>query len=190
MALPLDTEVAIKMGGDLRLRPSLRHAMRLEAREGSFAKLFADLSEGSLTAALFILGPFDSSHVPGQLGFKILDAGIQRICNQLQTFVFLCSGIDPDEKSESKGGSVSFHEYLTQLYRYGTGWLGWTPQQTLDATVAEIKEAYLGRVEMLKAIFGTSESKKPDPADLGAKFNMLFKLHGSKPDHSKAKGKK
>jgi hypothetical protein len=42
---------------------------------------------------------------------------------------------------------------------WGMGWLGWSEDQTLDTTMPSIIEAYEGRVDMLKAIFG--DGKKP-----------------------------
>lgn len=154
---------ALSLGGELiALRPTLRCALRLERREGGFTQLISDLQEGSLTAALFVLRdhykhPFADVHV--------LDTGIDDVCAVLVRFVLECAGIDPDAKAErnEKGEKleVSFAEHLAHLYRIGTGWLGWTPRDTLDATPAEITEAYYGRVEMLRAIFGGGDTAKP-----------------------------
>jgi hypothetical protein len=49
----------------------------------------------------------------------------------------------------------------------GMGWLGWTEQQTLDATIPAVMTAIDGRREMLRAIFGgKAQGKgKPAPAD-------------------------
>jgi hypothetical protein len=152
-----DDHIAIKLGAELiTLRPTLRCGLRLERRrEGSFAKLIEDLQSGSLTAAQYVI----SDHYQHMaLGHQILDAGLEEVCLQLTAFVLQCSGIDPD--ADGKGGeSVSFSEHLTSLYRIGTGWLGWTPETTLDSTPVEIAQAYLGRIDMLKAIFGGEKSE-------------------------------
>jgi hypothetical protein len=151
--------IALKLGGELiTLRPTLRCGLRLERREGSFAKLIEDLQGDSLSAARFVI---EDQLDRVQLGYLILDAGLEVVCSQLVTFVMDCVGIDPDAKAEGKGGSVSFAEHLTSLYRIGTGWLGWTPATTLDATPAEITEAFKGRTDMLKAIFGGESDTKP-----------------------------
>ncbi len=46
----------------------------------------------------------------------------------------------------------------------GTGWLGWTEQQTLDTSIPAIELAYDGRIEMLKMCFGSGEDAKPKPS--------------------------
>jgi len=174
----LGNDTTLKLGGALiTLRPTLRCGLRLEARDGSFSKLIADLQDGSLTAALFVLQdhhnhPYANGHV--------MDAGLEPICAALITFVLECAGLDPEAKAErNEAGEpeeVSFSEHLTQLYRIGTGWLGWTPATTLDATPAEITEAYKGRVDMLKAIFGgesPTKSKATSDDDIRQAFRDL-----------------
>jgi len=44
------------------------------------------------------------------------------------------------------------------------GWLGWTEQQTLDASIPAIEIALEGRVEMLKACFGSNDKPPDSPA--------------------------
>jgi hypothetical protein len=160
-----DDHIALKLGGEhIALRPTLRCGLRLERRPGSFAKLIEDLQGGSLTAALFVL---TQDHDHPALGAHVLDAGLETVCAALIAFVMQCAGIEPDAKPDSNAANitVSFAEHLTNLYRIGTGWLGWTPAITLNSTPVEITEAYAGRVEMLKAIFGGESESKPATAD-------------------------
>lgn len=46
--------------------------------------------------------------------------------------------------------------------KIGTGWLGWSEQETLDTSIPTILLAYEGRVEMLKACFGGSDEPEPE----------------------------
>ena len=160
---------------EIELRPSLRRAMQLERRAGSFRQLLADISEGSLTAALTIIEP----HADGMLFLenRVLDE-LTHLQPALTAYVLQCTGIDPDEPAstgKSTGKAQPFADYLTGLYRIGTGWLGWTPEITLDATPAEIIEANRGRMEMLKAIFGSgSEKTNTDDRPLNEKFRAVF----------------
>lgn len=167
-------QITIIVGGEvIELRPCLRFAMRLERRPGSFEKLLTDVADGSLSAAVEIVGDhtgmlFLKNHV-----FEALPS----IGDALVAYVMACVGINsdnaPSDDKKAKGKSaplVSFTEHLADLYRIGTGWLGWTPTQTLDATPAEIMEAFRGRQEMLKAIFGGAEEKSEPKGDWGARF--------------------
>ncbi len=172
LADPILVTIADK---EIELRPSLRCAMQLERREGSFRQLMVDIADGSLTAALDIIEP----HADGMLFLKnrVLDE-LPSLKPALIAYVLRCTGVDPDEKpstSKSTGKPQPFADYLISLYRIGTGWLGWSPEITLDATPAEIIEANKGRMEMLKAIFGGGEKEKTkDTRPLEEKFRSVF----------------
>lgn len=158
------------------LRPSLRNAIRLERRPGSFAGVIAKIMEGSLETACAILR--DNARVTDQ---QALDA-LPSLQEPLLAYVAACAGLDASDRKldADKGESVPFREYLESLYRIGTGWLGWSPAVTLDATPAEITEAYKGRVDFLRAIFGASEpDKQPEPKSVSEKFRAVFKSVGT-----------
>jgi hypothetical protein len=162
-------------GEEITLRPSLHHAIRLERREGSFQKLLRDIMDGSLTAACDVIRDHT---VLDFLENRILDA-LPDLKAPLLQYVMQCAGVDGDD-APAKGGkpakSVPFREYLQQQYKVATGWLGWSPETALDATPAEIQLAYEGRLDMLKAIFGSTENKTSPDADmpLDAKFKGIF----------------
>jgi hypothetical protein len=161
MTYRLGQRIVIMLGDEaFELRPSLRHALALARREGSFQKLAREIDEGSVSAALDIIRPQVESEPSRLLDIwpsRVL-AALPFIQPQLKAFVIACTGDDPDEKPSSKPGkTIPYPEYLTDLYRIATGWLGWTPDEALNATPIEIVEAHRGRLDMLKAIFGTSE---------------------------------
>jgi hypothetical protein len=172
----LAEEITLTLAGKrIILRPSLRAAMRLERRGGSFASLARELFEGSLTASADVL----RDHVAWSddlLHSRIMEAGLDNLKPALIAFVFACSGIPDEElsddtaKGESAQSPVSFADHLAGLYRIATGWIGWPPEVALDATPAEITEAYKGRVDMLKAIFGGNSEEAPSGGDWGEKL--------------------
>jgi hypothetical protein len=43
----------------------------------------------------------------------------------------------------------------------GTGWIGWTEEQTLSTRILTILAAHKGRTGMLQAIFGSGEPEPP-----------------------------
>lgn len=43
------------------------------------------------------------------------------------------------------------------------GWLGWSEDQALAADVNAIAAGYAGKLDMLKAVFGSSEETPADP---------------------------
>jgi hypothetical protein len=62
---------------------------------------------------------------------------------------------------------LSQAQYHAWLLKIATGWLGWTEQQALATRMTTIVAAYDGRMDMLKAIFGSGEKsrKGKPPAD-------------------------
>ncbi len=187
----LADDITIELGGErVTLHPSLRCAIRLEGRPGSFSSLLGQISDGSLSAASDIIG---EHYEHPYLANKIMDAGLDSLKLPLTLYVMACAGVDPDDppkKAKGKGTSITFKKHLEDLFRIGTGWLGWTPDETLDATPAEITLAYEGRLEMLKAIFGGSESNTERKSDLSLddKFKAAFgTLNTTKVKRKKAK---
>lgn len=163
-----DTIIVTIAGERVTLHPALRHGIRLERRPGSFAGLIQDITDGSLTAACDLIGDhLDMTPHTRDAVFNVLPD----LQGPLLAYVMACAGIDADDEApandnKAKGKPVTFSEHLTGLYRLGTGWLGWTPADTLDATPAEIMEAYRGRLDMLKSIFGGSDDTTASKSDL------------------------
>lgn len=60
-----------------------------------------------------------------------------------------------------------------------SGWLGWPEDVSLRTDVNYIAAAYEGRLNMLKAIFGSGEDKKPPSAveirNFARTHNALFR---------------
>lgn len=170
--------IIVELGGAaIALRPSLRDAMRLEDRPGGLRGLLDAVQEESLTAAMEIIGPHYQHPALAQYTFDALPS----LTEPLTLYLLACVGIDPSAPpttEKNKGETVPFAEHLAQLYRIGTGWLGWTPETTLTATPAEIIEARAGRLAMLQAIFSGPEKPK-DTRPLGEKFKEAFALMGT-----------
>jgi hypothetical protein len=186
--------IQIKLGDEvLLMRPSLRHALALESLSaGGLPGLLSGLSEGSLTVYCAIIRPH--YHGP-DIGFasRVFDA-MNDLQEPLSEYVIACLGIDPDRKADtdySEGKAVPFREHLISLYKIGTGWLGWTADQTLDSTAYEIRLAYEGRIDLLKAIFGSPESKpETDGMSLDDKLKSafgMFKTTKAPPRHKRRK---
>lgn len=178
--------ITVSVGGEaIKLRPSLRFAIRLEHRPGSFSGLLRDIMDGSLSAACEIIR--DHADIP-LLETRILDNGIDQFRDPLVRYVMALAGMDDtpepaNDNGKAKGKSQPFGEYLSGLYKIGTGWLGWTPEVTMDATPAEIMLAHEGRMSMLKAIFGSSDDTPAKPQSdisLDDKFKGVFAGFGTK----------
>ncbi|WFU69446.1 hypothetical protein [Bradyrhizobium sp. CB2312] len=147
------------------LKPSLRAAFHLHQKYG-FAELYQAIDDGSFTAIMDLIAATSDAMPVASIG-TILGAR-----KQLLKFVLILSGADTSGE-KSSGKPMAFDEYFTKLYQIGTGWLGWTAADTWNATPAEIMNAHAGRLDMLKAVFGSGKddqagTEPPSKADLNA----------------------
>lgn len=150
------------------LKPSLRAAWTLFDKYNGFHNLSRYLAEGSITTATDTINATITDqkawakYVLADTTSAVVD--LMNARDQLIEFVLVLAGADAKSTDDSPSGKpMPFDEYFTQLYQIGTGWLGWTPDDTWDATAAEIINAHSGRLAMLKALFG-SKSDDDQPA--------------------------
>jgi hypothetical protein len=167
-----EDEITVRLSGTVAyLRPSLRAAFRLERKYQGFDAIIRAIVDENLTVIADVIHecsdqPTDIPRLIDELGLHPLRVGIEALSVPAANVVLALAGIDDDDsgrRAEQIGDRISFAEYHERLYRIGTGWLGWSPDTTWDATPAEIIEAYKGHLEMLRAIHGGTEPDTPDP---------------------------
>jgi hypothetical protein len=78
---------------------------------------------------------------------------------------------------------VTLGEYADQLFRYATGWLGWTPEVTLGASIHHILLAMDGKVDFLRK---TGPWGGGDDSDGAAAPKRPQAVADAKPDPAKA----
>ncbi len=162
----------------VRMVPTLRAGICLDRQFGGLHRLAKLVSEQSLTAAVAIIGHYHD--VPG-LPDKIMRAGLPSLTEPLLDYLGLLVAGPSDEGKAKPGKPITHAEWFTQLYRIGTGWLGWTSEQTLSTAPCEIAEAYKGRLELLKAVFGPGEDKpKQDAIPLETKWRNAMMMLGTR----------
>lgn len=165
------------------VRPTLRAAFYLETKYDGLQTLCDAIIDGNLDACSDLIGAACTDQ-KSWIAYSVTGTPLSEIMAarvQLLQFVRLLAGVDPDaDGSASKGEPISFDEYCTRLFQIGTGRLGWSPQQTWDATPAEILNAKIGRDELLASIFGSGKADATtvdikDP-DARAELNRLGDL--------------
>lgn len=162
-------DIVISHGRDaVRLRPSLRAAMRLNAKHG-MGKLFHGVNDGNLSIIYDILAEAGDDRACLVLERKIqahLGNALQEVQTPLFAFLAVSFGIDenPDELTPAEvranaGKPFDLEKALTEFFEIATGWFGWSPADAWAATPAEIIVAQRGLVAKLKAIHGAAEDK-------------------------------
>ncbi|KRB31720.1 hypothetical protein [Mesorhizobium sp. Root172] len=166
--------IAIKHGHQaVRLRPSLRAAVRLHARH-DLRKLAHGIGEGHLgMIADIILEGTDQATASKLINGIVTQGarGLGALVEPLSDYVLALLGVDRAEaeastkrsdKTPNAGDWITPH--LEQLFEIGTGWLQWSPADTWAATPTEIMIAQRGLVTKLKAVNGVKDDDQ-DEAD-------------------------
>ena len=168
LASILGETVTVSIGGrGFTLRPTLRAAIGvLEAGAGYEAAL-SRLRDREFGFALAVLAHGLDDGVTPPMDDDCWSAFADGdLVAELQRFALILANggepLKPVEAGEKRagGGKVLSHEdYLARLFRFGTGWLGWSAAETLATPMPAIVSAYLGRVDMLSSLFGGGETK-------------------------------
>jgi hypothetical protein len=187
-----EDEISFRIAGEtMVLRPSLRAAIRLERRFGGFDKIIEQLAEENVTTMAAVMRESADSFttVPDlidSLAEMPLLRGMETLKEPLIAHVLRLAGHKPEdaETEDTNAKRVTFAEHHARLFAIGTGWLGWSPQATYDATAAEIEAAFAGRVDMLKAVFGSANedtsTEAPTPEQFNAKVMAFAKAMGTR----------
>lgn len=192
--------VTVQIGGrGFALRPTLRAAIGvLEAGPGYDVAL-QRLRDGEFgfTLAVFAHGLDDLAAPPTEADcWEAFVSGY--LADDLARFVLILANggeplkpIDAAETRTGGGEALSHADYLARLFKLGTGWLGWTADQTLDTPMPAIVSAYVGRQDMLRALFGGADapaSRNSIPLDQKLRLAMAGarKVERPKPQRDEA----
>jgi hypothetical protein len=164
---------ALRLGDrSFDLKPSLRAAFVLWERYDGFRNLSSQLAKGAVATAIRLISVTVvdrkawSEYVLARDSTVVPD--VYAALGDLIEFVPILAGVDDKASDKADSGApMPFDEYFTRLFEIGTGWIGWTPHDTWDATIAEIHAAQRGRMAMLKALFGSKE-QSTDVADVSS----------------------
>ncbi|MCW1919975.1 hypothetical protein NX862_14535 [Rhodobacter sp. KR11] len=166
-----EDEFTITHGGfAVRLRPSLRAAMRLERLHDGYPALLAKLDAFDTLTVRKVMqiaatnkGAADAflSHA-ASLPLSVWQEGTQEALRGLCGALLRSDADGTPAKPNAK--PMTWAQAYAELYRIGTGWLGWTPAETLAATPAEITEAFEGRISLFKAEHGITDDDKAKAA--------------------------
>lgn len=180
--------IVLRIGGEaVTLRQSLRAALRLSRKYGSFAEIVRMIADGNLTVMADVIA--ESTHLGTPLADVLptltgrpLAMTLSAIQTKLIAHVVALAGADdPDTQEPGRSSnSISFAAYFEQLFATATGVIGWTPDEAWNATPAEIVAAYKGRIELLQTIFGNGDAKPAKSHSLDDKARLAFASIGTK----------
>lgn len=143
----------------VQMRASLRAAMILERAFDGFAPLFRQIGESHLGAFRQVILATATDH--GDAVRLLKETGSLPLSSFFaaarEPVEAVCATLLPTPEPEAAGSRTDttpkpWNEFFAELYRVGTGWLGWSAADTWDATPSEIIEAFTGWTEMQKAL--------------------------------------
>lgn len=171
--LAREDEFQLSHGGvTVRLRASLRAAIRLECLHDGFPGLLRKLDEfdtRTIRAVIRIAAtdPKDADALFAAMRTQPIrpfhHACVGPVLSLCVSFLAPMHHADgtapvPNGKTEAR----PWAEVFAEMYQIATGWLGWTPAEAWKATPVEIAQAFEGHIGKLKAIHGaTDETEAP-----------------------------
>jgi len=169
--LARSSEVVVRYGNHaVALRPSLRAAITLERLHGGWEGLILRLSQldtqtvWAIMRASAVSGPSAEALLHSLANrplAEIKEAVAEPLGELLGLFLAPLDAEPTDAPQPATAKPKPWSEAYAELFRIGTGWLGWTPAETWAATPLEIAQAFEGHVAKLKAIHGTGEADTP-----------------------------
>lgn len=149
---------------NVTLRPSLQAASSLLAG-GDISSVFRAIAGVSLHAisSLIHAAQFPANRLTQtQIAEALISEGIHRLSDiATELLSFMATLIPADEDGETETSeSVTITEYLDRLFTLSTGFIGWTPEATWNATPTEIMAAVKTRMDFWSSLFGGESEKK------------------------------
>ena len=158
--------ITLTHGSDtVELVPSLRAAAHLERLYDGFPALLTHVQEFHLATVRVIIATAatDRSQAKHFLD-GLIDAPLKIIrdltvlpCLELITALLIPA--DDKHVPDPTAKPTPWADLFADLFKIGTGWLGWTPAATWAATPAEIVAAFDGHVAQLKATHGSADEE-------------------------------
>ena len=145
------------------MRADLRALATIASKYHDFADLYGRIAAFDYAATLDLIAatctdpdglllPSD----PDWVSHRALDEFFTLYTPQLLTFIERIAGAD-DAKSAEPSDPITLTELVERLFKIASGWLEWSPEDTWNATPAEILLARDGLIEKLKAIHGAAD---------------------------------
>jgi hypothetical protein len=162
-------DIPLAYGGDtVWLRPSLRAATRLEALFG-FPALLKNIQQHDTNTIRQIITFAATDQSAAQKALASMAGkplqGIQQATIG-PAFELVTALMTPATTEQNKASTaptdakpIKWADLYSDLFKIATGWLGWTPETTWQATLPEIMQAFEGHTDKLKAIHGTGEDE-------------------------------
>lgn len=151
------------------LRPSLRAAIDLEALHGGFPALLSKLAECDTATIKAVITATAPKRVAACICETMARAPLGIFLEAvIPVLIAVIERLLPKSKGQTQNTDtkpLDWQDAFEELYRIGTGWLGWPPATTWAASPQEIIDAFDGHVAKLKAIHGSDEGNQDAPVD-------------------------
>ncbi|MBN8977865.1 MAG: phage tail assembly chaperone [Rhizobiales bacterium] len=148
------------------MRADLRALATIASKYHDFADLYGRIAAFDWTATLDLIAATctdpDSILFPADPDWvqpESLDEFFTLVTPQLLGFIERIAGADNTNSTEPSD-PITLTELIERLFKVGSGWLEWSPEDTWNATPAEILLARDGLIEKLKAIHGSADADK------------------------------
>lgn len=152
---PAHEVILTHAGNSVVLRASLRAASNLDNLPGGLPAVLDQIAGQSFTTTAAAIRATATDQLAAErLLTSVHNQPLQPFMQAAQSAILdLIAHILPasDEAATAQPDAPAkpWAEHFAQLYGFGTGWLGWTPETTWNASIAEITAAFEAHVDRI-----------------------------------------
>lgn len=160
-----DCKSTMRRGG-ITLRADLRALATIASKYHELANLYGRIAAFDYAATVDLIqitctepDSIEFPPDPDWLHHRTLDQFFSLVTPQLLGFIERIAGADDADNGEPSD-PITLTELVGRLFKIGSGWLEWSPEDTWSATPSEILLARDGLLEKLKAIHGSADKEE------------------------------
>lgn len=166
-------DIVLQIDGEaLRLRPSLRAAVRLDRRFAGLSSLLQGIGAGSITTLVALAVECGEPRFEAVILAPSIETWadrFERITPGLVRLIFDIAEIEPEAPAgphvelPAPVETITLAEAYAQLFAAATGILGWPPATAWSATPGEVRAALDAHLSMFRAQHGIADPKPTGP---------------------------
>ncbi|HHW34342.1 MAG TPA: hypothetical protein GXX24_09430 [Paracoccus solventivorans] len=175
---PAHEVILTHAGNSVVLRASLGAAVAMNALPGGLPAVLDQIAGQNFTTITNVIRATATDRLAAErLLTSLHDQPLEPFVQRAQSAILeVISAILPASEEAATAQPDApvkpWAEHFKELYGFGTGWLGWTPETTWNASVQEITAAFEGHTERLITMNGGSRDSDTDHAGTPTASNI------------------
>lgn len=175
---PAHEVILTHAGNSVVLRASLGAAVAMNALPGGLPAVLDQIAGQSFTTTAAVIRATCTDRLAAErlltsLHDQPLEAFVQRAQSAiLDLIAHILPASEEAATAQPDAPARPWAEHFKELYGFATGWLGWAPETTWNASIAEITAAFEAHVDRIVTQNGGSRDSDTDHAGTATASNI------------------